>query len=46
MLRQADLIRDERVGKHIYYQINASVLEEILLWIAQLKGESDHDPQV
>ena len=30
----------------IYYQINASVLEEILLWIAQLKGESDHDPQV
>lgn len=46
VLRQADLIRDERVGKHIYYQINASVLEEILLWIAQLKGESDHDPQV
>ena len=45
VLRQADLIRDEREGKYIYYQINASVLEEILLWIAQLKGEEEHDPQ-
>lgn len=39
VLREADLIRDAREGKFIYYELNASVLEEVLLWIAGLKGE-------
>lgn len=39
VLREADLITDTRDGKFIYYQLNASVLEEILLWITDLKGE-------
>ena len=39
VLREADLIRDEREGKFIYYELNASVLEEILLWVRNLKGE-------
>ena len=39
VLREADLIRDTREGKYIYYDLNASVLEEILLWISDLKGE-------
>lgn len=39
VLKEADLIRDERQGKFIYYQLNASVLEEIMLWISDLKGE-------
>ena len=39
ILKEADLIRDTREGKFIYYELNASVLEEILLWIKQLKGE-------
>ena len=43
VLKEADLIRDERVGKYIYYELNATVLEEILLWISELKGEKDHD---
>lgn len=38
VLREADLIRDTRRGKYIYYELNASVLEEILLWISHLKG--------
>ena len=38
-LKEADLIRDTREGKFIYYELNASVLEEILLWISDLKGE-------
>ena len=39
VLRDAELIRDKRDGKFIYYELNASVLEEILLWITELKGE-------
>lgn len=39
VLKDADLIRDTREGKFIFYEINASVLEEIILWIADLKGD-------
>jgi len=38
VLKDADLIRDTREGKFIYYDLNASVLEEILLWVSDLKG--------
>ena len=38
VLKEADLIRDTREGKFIYYELNASVLEEIMLWISDLKG--------
>ena len=43
VLKDADLIRDKREGKFIYYELNASVLEEIMLWIADLKGEEEND---
>ncbi len=39
VLREADLITDTRQGKFIFYELNASVLEETLLWLADLKGE-------
>ena len=39
VLRGADLIRDQREGKFIYYELNTSVLEEIMLWLTDLKGE-------
>lgn len=38
VLKEADLVRDRREGKYIYYELNASVLEEILLWLTTLKG--------
>ena len=40
VLKDADLIRDTREGKFIFYDINTSVLEEVMLWLAALKGES------
>ena len=43
VLKEADLIRDTREGKYIYYDLNASVLEEILLWISDLKGAECND---
>ena len=42
VLKEADLIRDEREGKFIYYELNTTVLEEIMLWITELKGGKDH----
>ena len=41
VLKEADLIRDRREGKYIYYELNASVLEEILLFVADLKGDNN-----
>ncbi len=45
VLKEAELIRDKREGKYIYYELNASVLEEILLWITDLKGDNSYDSQ-
>ena len=39
VLKDADLIRDTREGKYIYYELNTSVLEEVMLWLTGLKGE-------
>ncbi len=38
ILKQADLIFESREKNFIYYQLNASVLQEIILWISTLKG--------
>jgi len=43
VLRAADLVRCRREGKYMVYELNASVLEEVLLWVTQLKGEKDHE---
>ena len=40
VLKEADLIRDTREGKFIFYDLNVSVLEEVMLWITDLKGEN------
>jgi DNA-binding transcriptional ArsR family regulator len=42
VLKEADLIRDQRDGKYIIYELNASVLEEIMLWLSDLRGGNDH----
>ena len=43
VLKEAGLIWDEREGQFIYYSLNTSVLEEVLLWLSDLKGD---DPNV
>lgn len=43
VLKDADLIRDTREGKFIFYELNTSVLEEIMLWVRELKGEDKDD---
>ena len=43
VLKDADLIRDTREGKFIFYDLNVSVLEEIMLWIKNLKGDGNYE---
>lgn len=45
VLKEADLVRDKREGQFIFYELNASVLEEIMLWITDLKGEKSGDKE-
>ena len=43
ILKDAELIRDSREGKFMFYELNASVLEELMLWAADLKGGNSYD---
>ena len=43
VLKEADLVRDTREGQFIFYELNASVLEEMLLWVKTLKGDNEND---
>ena len=41
VLKDANLIRDRRDGKYIYYELNASVLDEVLLWLSDFRGDEN-----
>ncbi len=40
VLKEAGLIRDTREGKYIFYELNLSVLEELLSWLIDFKEGS------
>lgn len=42
-LKKAGLISESKQKNFVYYSLNASVFEEVLLWINSLKGESGHE---
>lgn len=43
ILKKADLVYEKREKNFIHYSLNASVLEEVLLWISELKGDDDYE---
>lgn len=40
ILKQADLIVDNKKGKFIYYELNTTVLDDIVVWIKSLTEEA------
>ena len=46
VLKKADLVTETKMKNFVYYELNASVVEEIMLWLSELKGGTDHDEKV
>lgn len=42
VLKEANLVTDKKDGKYIYYELNASVLDELITYIMDLKGEKEN----
>lgn len=40
-LKEAGLVDDEREGKYIYYQLNTSVMEDMMRWIRSFSGKKE-----
>ena len=47
MLKQADLVSDERKGQNIYYSLNTTVFQEVMGWFLEAahynEGEDNND---
>ena len=39
ILKKAGLIFEQKEKNYIYYELNTSVVEEVMLWLSDLKGE-------
>ena len=40
-LKKAELIREEKYKNYIYYELNTSVFEEVVLWLSQFGGNEN-----
>ena len=45
VLKKADLVWETKVKNYVYYELNTSVVEEILLWLSELTGEKDEEKE-
>lgn len=43
ILKKAELIHETKYKNFIYYDINVSVFEEVMLWFSQFKGVGDNE---
>ena len=46
VLKKADLVTEMKAKNFVYYELNTSVVEEIMLWLSELKGGNDHDEKI
>ena len=43
VLKKADLVFETKQKNFVFYELNTSVFEEIMLWLAQFKGENSDE---
>lgn len=43
VLKKADLVWETKVKNYVYYELNTTVVEEVLLWLSELKGGKDNE---
>ena len=46
ILKKAGLVFEKKEKNFIYYDLNTSVVEELLLWLKDLKGDESHDEKI
>lgn len=39
LLKKAELVMESKYKNFVYYELNTSVVEEIMLWLSELRGE-------
>ena len=44
-LKNAELVFERKEKNYIYYQLNTSVFEEVMLWISQFRGGADNEEE-
>ncbi len=44
-LKKADLVFESRQKNFVYYELNISVFEELMLWLSQFKGKDETDEE-
>jgi len=45
LLKQAELVRDERRGQHIVYSLNTTVFQDVLKWIMDLQNAGERNDE-
>lgn len=43
VLKKADIVYETKQKNFVFYELNTSVFEEIMLWFAQFKGENSDE---
>lgn len=43
VLKKAGLVWETKVKNYVYYELNTTVLEEVLIWLTELKGGKNHE---
>ncbi|MCR4902092.1 MAG: autorepressor SdpR family transcription factor [Butyrivibrio sp.] len=41
ILKKADLVFEEKEKNFVYYSLNTSIVEEVMVWLAELRGDND-----
>ena len=45
ILKQANLVSDERKGQFIYYSLNTSIFEEVISWFIELSDKEENEKE-